>query len=100
MKDKCIICEQIKEMSTEHVIPFSIGGNITLDNVCKDCNSKLGTKIDCQLTDDPFVLCLRNRYNIKDRNNNYVDLTKRLRFKDKFGNNIIFKRGNGLLSKK
>ena len=46
---KCIICKKIKEdgeFNKEHIIPESIGGSLTIENVCKECNSKLGEEID------------------------------------------------------
>jgi hypothetical protein len=49
---KCIICEQDKDVSqfsVEHVIPEAIGGVLTIDNVCKECNSHLGTEVDIHL---------------------------------------------------
>lgn len=46
----CIICHRDNvEMSDEHVIPDAIGGYYHLYKVCKDCNSKLGDKVDSQL---------------------------------------------------
>lgn len=95
---KCIICNEIKEnMSVEHIIPDAIGGNITIETVCKDCNSRLGSKVDCALTDDPFILYLRNIFEIKDKNGNLVDLTKRLPLKDETGKRIVIKKGDGEL---
>ena len=98
IKCKCIICNEIKEnMSVEHIIPDAIGGNITIETVCKDCNSRLGSKVDCALTDDPFILYLRNAFEIKDKNGNLVDLTKRLPLKDETGKRIVIKKGDGEL---
>ncbi|XYU91462.1 HNH endonuclease [Pasteurella multocida] len=61
----CIICR--KEFTTtrpatkEHIIPESIGGNYIIETVCKDCNSKMGTKIDA-----PFVKNLISRLHIEE----------------------------------
>ena len=52
---RCIICKKIKnsnDFNKEHIIPESIGGSLTIDNVCKDCNSKLGKEIDSKITND------------------------------------------------
>lgn len=47
---KCIICrEEKQEMSDEHVIPDSLSGFYHIYNVCKDCNSKMGSKVDSPL---------------------------------------------------
>lgn len=46
----CIICREKKEeFSDEHVIPDAIGGYYHIYNVCKDCNSIMGNKIDNKL---------------------------------------------------
>jgi hypothetical protein len=35
----------------EHVFPLAIGGHITTDRVCKECNSTLGSRVDAALCD-------------------------------------------------
>lgn len=55
---KCIICKKIKndnEFNKEHIIPESIGGSLTIDNVCKTCNSKLGEEIDSKIINDFLI---------------------------------------------
>jgi hypothetical protein len=50
----CIIClkeNKSSEFTSEHVIPKSIGGTYSIQNVCIDCNSKLGHEVDCHLTE-------------------------------------------------
>lgn len=95
---KCIICNEFKNnLSEEHIIPDAIGGNIKIKCVCKDCNSKLGSKVDSLLTDDPFILFLRNQFHIKDKNGCNVDLIKRLSFTDEQGKRIAIKKGDGKL---
>ncbi len=54
----CIICKKPKphdEFTTEHIFPESIGGDITLNCVCKDCNSSLGHSVDSNLLSHVFV---------------------------------------------
>jgi hypothetical protein len=46
---KCIFCLKEKEPSIEHVIPESIGGVLTINYLCRDCNSELGSKADVDL---------------------------------------------------
>jgi transposase-like protein len=46
---KCIFCLLEKEPSIEHVIPKSVGGVLTINYVCQDCNSELGSKVDSEL---------------------------------------------------
>lgn len=56
---KCIICMKEfanNDMSHEHIFPAGIGGSLVIENVCKNCNSLLGSKVDTYLTDLPPVL--------------------------------------------
>ncbi|EMY67767.1 HNH endonuclease [Leptospira vanthielii] len=46
---KCIFCNTIiteKNKTEEHIIPQSIGGILTLNNVCWNCNNEFGNSID------------------------------------------------------
>lgn len=46
----CIICWQPqREFSDEHVIPEALGGYYHIRNVCKKCNSHLGSHVDSKL---------------------------------------------------
>jgi len=57
-KKRCIFCLEEKPLSDfteEHVFPYAIGGSFVIHDVCKDCNSYLGTAIDAKLTDHIFV---------------------------------------------
>lgn len=46
---QCIFCLLEKLPSLEHVIPESVGGVLTVNYVCTDCNSALGSKADAEL---------------------------------------------------
>lgn len=46
----CIFCNSSIKFSEEHIIPESIGGNVIINNVCIDCNSKFGSQVDIKLT--------------------------------------------------
>jgi len=59
---KCIICKENKfstNFTKEHIFPDSIGGNITLDCVCKICNDLLGSSVDSKLTNHELVQLIR-----------------------------------------
>jgi hypothetical protein len=47
----CIFCLQERASSLEHVFPLAIGGTVTTDRVCQECNSTLGTRVDAALSD-------------------------------------------------
>lgn len=73
----CIICgKPIKDKSIEHIIPDAIGGNITIDTVCKDCNSKLGDRVDSKLTNSMMFEWIRHELNIKNRDGKAPNLYK------------------------
>ncbi len=51
----CIICKEdknIEENTIEHVFPEAIGGALTISNVCRTCNSWLGSDVDSYLTNN------------------------------------------------
>jgi len=48
---RCIFCSLECPPSLEHVIPRSIGGRITNERVCAECNSILGRRVDSALAD-------------------------------------------------
>lgn len=47
----CIFCSQERPPSVEHVFALAIGGTITTNRVCEECNSTLGTRVDAALSD-------------------------------------------------
>jgi hypothetical protein len=47
----CIFCLQERAPSLEHVFPLAVGGTVTTDRVCSECNSTLGTRVDAALND-------------------------------------------------
>src|ERR1700682_6141321 len=47
----CIFCLQERPPTIEHVFPLAIGGCLTIDRVCKSCNSMLGSQVDAALSD-------------------------------------------------
>jgi len=53
--DKCILCLEKNADSWEHIIPECIGGRLELENLCSDCNHKLGSELISQIPDDPSI---------------------------------------------
>lgn len=73
----CIICDNsydISKQSQEHIIPYSIGGNLTLYDVCINCNKILGNKFDKPLIDDFVIKLMRHNFNISDRQGYIPDI--------------------------
>ncbi|TGO03045.1 hypothetical protein PN36_13780 [Candidatus Thiomargarita nelsonii] len=68
--NECIICRKQKnkgDFSDEHVIPESLGGYYHIYSVCRDCNSKLGERVDCTITNHKLAKFHRYIYNIKGK---------------------------------
>lgn len=64
-KGRCILCRRDGlEMSDEHVIPDAIGGYYHIYSVCKECNSRLGSKVDKYLLDNWLTVVKRNEYHM------------------------------------
>ncbi|QIM62273.1 hypothetical protein A1D29_02570 [Pasteurellaceae bacterium Orientalotternb1] len=61
----CIICRKEftgeNPATREHIIPEAIGGTYVIETVCKDCNSKMGAKIDA-----PFIKNIFSRLHIEE----------------------------------
>lgn len=96
---ECIICgSEIQEQSEEHVLPEAIGGKRTIKTVCRRCNSLLGEKVDCLMTEDPAIRFLRARFKIPNKDNNTLNLISDLKkgeYHDENGNKIVIKDGDG-----
>lgn len=55
----CIFCFRKNTelpFNREHIIPQNVGGNLFIDDVCRDCNSNLGRFIDIQILKYPEIL--------------------------------------------
>lgn len=75
--NRCIICnEENLQPSDEHILPDSLGGKIIINSVCKKCNSILGETVDSWILNDDLFVVIRDRLKIKNKNGNYVDLSK------------------------
>lgn len=59
MNGQCIICMNSAELTVEHVIPESVGGALTIDTVCRDCNSRLAREIDEPFSKSDYVSLYR-----------------------------------------
>lgn len=64
---RCIICEEDRPESEEHIFPLAIGGCLMTLRVCGDCNSKLGSRVDAPLIDHLAVVQRREKLKIAGR---------------------------------
>src|ERR1700682_5613018 len=52
---RCIICLEDQSLSEEHVIPYSLGGDLTCNFVCKRCNEVFGSTFEARAKADPSI---------------------------------------------
>ena len=52
---RCILCLKEVPLSAEHLIPVALGGVLTCDLLCKDCNSTLGSSFEAEVRMDPDI---------------------------------------------
>lgn len=93
-KIKCMFCYKEKESSIEHIIPKSLGNNtLTTNLVCKDCNSKLGDKIDAPFVNNPIFQIKRQQLGLKGYKGKLPNpLSKG---KDSDGNTVLYNEKSG-----
>jgi hypothetical protein len=65
--DKCVLCLAAKLLTEEHIFPEGIGGSLTADILCKDCNSNLGHKVDAPYLEQPHVQLARNALGVSGK---------------------------------
>jgi len=64
---RCIICDQERPESEEHIFPLAIGGCLATPRVCGACNSKLGARVDAPLVDHLAIVMRREELKIAGR---------------------------------
>ena len=73
---KCILCGDLKEdneFNKEHIVPKNLGGSLTIQNLCKDCNSKIGDKLDHAVAGTFLFKIYKNNEKIKSNRRNYIE---------------------------
>jgi hypothetical protein len=50
--ETCIICTLEKKLTDEHIIPEFMGGGLIVKNVCKECNSKMGSGFEGRISNN------------------------------------------------
>ena len=64
-KTFCVYCGKVNHApSDEHVIPGVLGGRLITKQVCRSCNSKMGSEVDALLSESLLLRLLR--FNFKD----------------------------------
>lgn len=92
--ERCIFCGKSKEefdknndWSEEHIIPNALGNeSLKIYNVCKKCNSGLGTYVDNYFVNHMFLKIIRENLGLKGQNGKIPNAFRE--GKDKDGNRI------------
>ena len=58
---RCIVCLKTATLTKEHVLPQAIGGKLTCQFLCRNCNSHLGRKFEGFVKFDPLIQSTVNR---------------------------------------
>lgn len=90
---KCIFClNENASLTKEHIIPYGLGNRLfTLDCVCEDCNSKLGSELDNNISDSFVAKIFREQYGLKGHSGKTPVAFENGQLKD--GTKIIRKNG-------
>ncbi|WP_169331802.1 HNH endonuclease [Robiginitomaculum antarcticum] len=94
----CIICLESKELSSEHIIPKSLGGVLTCRCVCENCNNHMGHQFENEAKNsDPVRIAisnlaeaLPNLYESINRNSEYSTTIDGQDFSQIYRNSGIF----------
>ena len=63
---RCIICGQEKPGSKEHIIPEALGNSKLITyKVCRECNNRLGSKVDSYFSDHILAKMVRENHGLK-----------------------------------
>lgn len=63
--DRCIVCLARRELTDEHLIPASIGGQLVVKFLCHQCNSTLGHRSEAAVISDPSLRLFANALSAK-----------------------------------
>ncbi|WP_298473583.1 HNH endonuclease [uncultured Psychrobacillus sp.] len=89
---KCIFCLMERKGTVEHIFPDSLGGLLTIDEVCKSCNDQLGSKVDQALVNHELMQLARFTKKIKGKTGKIPNPIGVGRLKD--GGDIVHNRVN------
>jgi hypothetical protein len=63
----CIFCNNEHQSTDEHIIPEFLGGTLVIKEVCKDCNSKMGSDFEGPLSRSVIFRLPRHLYGIQGK---------------------------------
>ena len=69
----CIFCEKDCQPTDEHVVPEFAGGSLTIQEVCKGCNSKMGSDFEGPLSRSVIFRLPRHLYGIQGKSSSPIN---------------------------
>ena len=63
----CIFCNNECQSTDEHIVPEFLGGTLVIKEVCKDCNSKMGSDFEGPLSRSVIFRLPRHLYGIQGK---------------------------------
>ena len=69
----CFFCEKDCQPTDEHVVPEFAGGSLTIQEVCKGCNSKMGSDFEGPLSRSVIFRLPRHLYGIQGKSSSPIN---------------------------
>lgn len=69
----CIFCEKESQATVEHVVPEFLGGSLIIKEVCKECNSKMGSDFEGPISRSVIFRLPRHLYKIQGKSSSTVN---------------------------
>jgi hypothetical protein len=69
----CIFCSEESQSTDEHVVPEFAGGSLIIKDVCKTCNSKMGSDFEGPISRSIIFRLPRHFYGIQGKSNELIN---------------------------
>jgi hypothetical protein len=74
----CILCRTRPAGSLEHIFPLAIGGTLTTNDLCTECNSHLGDHADADLINHLVIVIRRAELGLRGNSGRVPDALKEM----------------------
>lgn len=69
----CIFCEKESSPTNEHVVPEFLGGSLVIKELCKECNSKMGSDFEGPISQSIIFRLPRDLYDIQGKSSSSIN---------------------------
>ena len=91
---KCIFCLKNKKASLEHIFPDSLGGLLTTNDVCKECNDYMGRVVDSPLINNFLMEIIRLTYKLQGKGGKVPNPFAKGQLRDEFPGEVHYRMTN------